>query len=257
MGAPSQQKIDEVLADGLARGEPEEALAERLASLERLTDEELAGFGVFEREDRTQAVQGTAENRSRTNPPVPARRIKAQIDAIAFEPAPTRNAKGWTAERQRLFLKTLAESGCVSEACGAVNLSASSTYRLRHKPGAESFAMGWVHAETLAATRLTTLAFERAVHGKSEYLFKDGILIAERRSPSDKLLMWLISHLDPVGYGCMANRVVPAALGNPFLRAADKLPQLLDELGDVAEEDCPTESAGAEFVAENEPVERA
>jgi hypothetical protein len=244
MGAPSQQQIDEALADGLARGEPEEVLAERLASLERLTDEELAEFGVFERVDRTQ-------------PPAPIRRAEAQIDATAFNPAPTRNGNGWTADRQRLFLETLAESGCVSEACGAVNLSASSAYRLRHKPGAESFSAAWANAETLAATRLTALAFERAVHGKSEYLFKDGVLVAERRTPSDRLLMWLIGHLDPVGFGRLANRVVSSGIGNPQNYAAARLPELLGELADVADADCPIEWAGAEHVAENEPVERA
>lgn len=243
MGAPSPRQIDEAIADGVARGESEAAIAEHLETLERLDDDELAAFGVYEREDRTMPGKSAA---SLVEPPAGL--------SDSFQPAPTRNrVKGWTAERQRLFLETLAVTGCVSEACGAVNLSARSAYSLRHKPGAESFAVAWVHAESLAATRLTALAFDRAVHGKSEYLFKDEVMVAERRTPSDKLLMWLIAHLDPVGFGRLANRAVPAAAHDPRLYAAKRLPQLLEGLADMAEADCPTEWAGGEVVAENEP----
>ncbi len=243
MGAPSPKQIDEAIADGVARGENEAVIAEHLETLERLDDDELAAFGVYEREDRTTPGKS------------PAALVQPTTGlADDFIPAPTRNRiKGWTAQRQRLFLETLAITGCVSEACGAVNLSARSAYSFRHKPGAESFAAAWVHAESLAATRLTALAFDRAVHGKSEYLFKDGVMIAERRTPSDRLLMWLIAHLDPVGFGRLANRAVPAASHDPRLYAAKRLPQLLDDLADMSDADCPTEWAGGEVVAENEP----
>ena len=49
MGEPSRDQIDEVIADGLARGLSEEAIVWTLATLERMTDEELAEVGVFPR----------------------------------------------------------------------------------------------------------------------------------------------------------------------------------------------------------------
>ena len=47
MGEPSQEQIDEAIADGLARGVPEDELVRHLATLERMSDEELAAIGVF------------------------------------------------------------------------------------------------------------------------------------------------------------------------------------------------------------------
>lgn len=47
MGAPSQDQIDECIADGLARGLDEKAIFKECATLERLNDEELAQIGVM------------------------------------------------------------------------------------------------------------------------------------------------------------------------------------------------------------------
>lgn len=94
MGAPSQQQIDEAIAEGLARGEDEEAIAARLAVLERISDDELAAVGVYEREDRNAVAVAAPVIRADLDPPAPP----------PFEPAPTlRHRKGWSAERQRLF----------------------------------------------------------------------------------------------------------------------------------------------------------
>ncbi len=49
MGAPSQDQIDEAIADGFARGWSEEAIVMHLATLERMTDEDLAEVGVLPR----------------------------------------------------------------------------------------------------------------------------------------------------------------------------------------------------------------
>jgi hypothetical protein len=62
----------------------------------------------------------------------------------AFEPAPGRARKdGWTAERQRTFIATLARTGCVGRAAAAAGMSRESAYRLRRRRGAESFAAAW------------------------------------------------------------------------------------------------------------------
>ena len=47
MGAPSQQQIDDAIAAGLARGEDEDSILAEVASLTRLSDEELAAMGIF------------------------------------------------------------------------------------------------------------------------------------------------------------------------------------------------------------------
>jgi hypothetical protein len=254
VGAPSQQQIEDAIAGGVAAGLSEEEIERNVAALERLADEELAALGIFPAPPRD-----PLEPRENLNAmPAPVRRTSDDVDSdtrlAQFAPAPTRNRRsGWTAERQRLFIETLAETGCVSEACAVVGLSARSAYKLRHRPGAEAFNEALVHAESMAATRLTALAFDRAVHGKSEYLFRDGVLVAERRTPSDRLLMWLISHLDPAGYGHLSRKFAT----NPRYRASERLPKLLDAFSDVADEDCRTESADLAAVAENEPHARA
>lgn len=62
----------------------------------------------------------------------------------AFEPVPVNPRRdGWTPERQRAFIGALAESGYVSHAAQAVQMTKESAYWLRRRPGAESFAAAW------------------------------------------------------------------------------------------------------------------
>jgi hypothetical protein len=171
-----------------------------------------------------------------------------------------RRSDGWTAERQRRFIEALAETGCVSEACAEVGITARSAYRLRQHPQAEAFRKAWDHAQSLAATRLTAIAWERAIHGASERLYKDGELIAERRKPSDRLLMWLLTHHNPTVYGWAAKPPGTAPDMTFFVveHARRELPPLLDQLGDVAPADCPAERLGIrDFDTLEEPAPRA
>ena len=119
------------------------------------------------------------------------------FDGIPLEDSRKRLA-GWSADRQRLFLSYLAETGSVHLASSAARLSARSAYRLRVRSPA--FAAAWDVAERLAAGRLSALAFDRAIHGRTEQVWQDGALVAEKRVPSDKLLMWLLARLDPIRY---------------------------------------------------------
>ena len=108
---------------------------------------------------------------------------------------------GWTADRQRQFLTALAETGCVSDACKAVGVSPRSAHRLRARPDATAFVRAWDEALLMSVQRLVALAFERATHGSIRELWKDGVLIAESRQPSDKLLMFLLQHLRAGWFG--------------------------------------------------------
>ena len=165
-------------------------------------------------------------------------------DPLAFETARMRpRADGWTAKRQRAFIAALAETGCVSEACAEVGITPRSAYRLREHGQAAGFRSAWGHAESMATARLTALAFERAVHGSVESIYRGGELVEERRKPSDRLLMWLLSHRDPVSYGWLAKpqKDAPHSSFYPLQSARDELPVLLDALSDIDTESCPAE----------------
>jgi len=163
-----------------------------------------------------------------------------------FTPAPSRNTRGWTAERQRKFIEHLSLTGAVGESSAVAGVSTRSALRLRNKAGAEGFAAAWDAALRLAATRLAGIVFDRSINGRVERIYKDGELVAERRVPSDYLLTWLLARLDPVQFGHPAARAAALAAGpNPRLVAAEALPVLTASFADVAPEDCACEPANA------------
>ena len=157
----------------------------------------------------------------------------------AFEPAPTRKSRaGWTAERQRKFIEHLSLTGLVGQASAAAGISSRSAYRLRERAGADSFARAWDAALLLSSTRLAAIALDRSINGRVERFYKNGELVMERRIPSDYLLTWLLSRLDPLRFGSPTAKALAAATGDPHDAARNSLPQLLDNLTDVAPEDC-------------------
>ena len=111
-------------------------------------------------------------------PPVPA----TPFDGVPLDDSRNRLA-GWSAERQRLFLTHLAETGSVHLACADARLSARGAYRLRARSPA--FARGWDMAQRLSVGRLSAIAFDRALNGRLEQVYQDGNLVAERRVPND------------------------------------------------------------------------
>ena len=167
---------------------------------------------------------------------VPARNIPD------FTPAPTRKQKvGWTAERQRKFIEHLSLNGHAGEAAALVGLSSSSAYRLANKAGADSFSRAWDAALRQAATRLAAIAVDRAVNGRVERFYRNGELVMERRIPSDYMLTWLLSRLDPLQFGSPGAKALAAATGDPREQARQELPLLMKSFEDVPEEECPTE----------------
>jgi hypothetical protein len=156
--------------------------------------------------------------------------VPAPQPAPEFDIAPTRKRHaGWTAERQRKFIEHLALTGHVGEACAVVGVSSSSAYRLKNKPGAESFSRAWDAAIRMSATRLQAIMLDR------------GELVMERRVPSDYLLTWLLARLDPLQFGSPTARALAAATGDPREKAVRELPALMASFEDVPEEECPTE----------------
>ncbi len=157
-------------------------------------------------------------------PPIAA----TPFDGIPLESSRKRLA-GWCAERQKLFLTVLAETGQVHLAAAAARLSVRSAQALRVRSPA--FNAGWRMAEQMAVGRLSPLAFDRAINGRIEQVYQDGVLVAERRVPSDKLLTWLLARLDPKRFALPWEQ---RGDSDPQAEAGAAFQGLLDGITDVA-----------------------
>ena len=154
------------------------------------------------------------------------------VAATPFDGVPLPDSRkrlaGWSAERQRLFLTMLAETGQVHLAAAAARLSARSAQALRVR--SPEFSAAWRVAEQLAAGRLAPIAFDRAINGRIEQVYSEGSLIAEKRVPSDKLLMWLLARLDPKRFALPWEQRGDV---DPQGAAATAFAGMLDAIGDV------------------------
>jgi hypothetical protein len=155
------------------------------------------------------------------------------IDAMPFDGIPLEDSRkrlaGWCAERQRLFLTTLAETGSVHLASDAARLSARSAYALRAR--SPKFARAWDTAQILSVGRLSAIAFDRAINGRVEQVYHQGELIGERRVPNDRLLTWLLARLDPKRFALPWEQRGDA---DPQAIASNTFAAMLDALDDVA-----------------------
>lgn len=113
----------------------------------------------------------------------------------AFNPVPLRYRRdGWTPGRQSDFLGRLAETGSVAAAARHVGMTRESAYRLRDKPGAESFAAAWdsILAQRQSAPKSTTeLLWHRAFYGTLKPVMRGGRHVATRHSPDNDALLRL------------------------------------------------------------------
>lgn len=69
-------------------------------------------------------------------------------DPLDFDPVPRKfdRHNGWTAERQRGFIRALAECGDVEKAAQSQGLTGNGAYQLRKAMGSESFRAAWTRA---------------------------------------------------------------------------------------------------------------
>jgi len=113
----------------------------------------------------------------------------------AFTPVPLRyRADGWTPLRQAAFLAVLAGTHCVSAAARAVGMGRESAYRLRGKPGAESFAAAWDKVlATPGESRMSThdLLWHRLEYGKIRPVMRRGRCVGVRASPDNDAVITL------------------------------------------------------------------
>lgn len=122
-----------------------------------------------------------------------------------------RRHDGWTAERQRLFLGALANSGSIAIAAHVADITPRSAYRLRNHAKGAAFARGWDAALMRASGRLMTVAFERATAGTPREIWREGRIVAEQQIPSDRMLMFLLRHLNPALFDAGGNMTARAA----------------------------------------------
>lgn len=102
---------------------------------------------------------------------------------------------GWTAERQILFLETLADSALVSEAAGAAGMSAAAAYALRRRPEGLAFALGWKAALLLARDPLADQLREAAAKGVETVTTREEG-VTRRRSFHNGLATSVLNRLD-------------------------------------------------------------
>ena len=108
---------------------------------------------------------------------------------------------GWTAEKQRLFIETLADTGVISRAAKTVGMSPKSAYRLRRSAHGAAFARAWDSAREYAGCALEDIAFERAIEGVEHDVYDQyGEVICTKRVYNDRLLTFLLRHIKPERY---------------------------------------------------------
>jgi hypothetical protein len=124
-----------------------------------------------------------------------------------------------TGQRSRRFLETLAETGNVTAAAAAAGISRGGAYD--HRQIDDAFAAAWREAEEIAADRLESEAWRRAVDGVSEPVISMGKLVRDDNGEpvtiqrySDNLLLSLLRAHRPEKF---RDRTSHEHTGGPFL----------------------------------------
>jgi len=118
----------------------------------------------------------------------------APSDSHTASDRSTTRADGWTAERIRIFLDTLAETGVVAAALRTVGMRKQSVYALRKRSPA--FDAAWRSALLRAHEPVASAFTSRALHGCVEPIVRDGKLWGERHRFDNRLSMAVLARLD-------------------------------------------------------------
>ncbi|KPL69375.1 hypothetical protein SZ64_15425 [Erythrobacter sp. SG61-1L] len=139
----------------------------------------------------------------------PPRRPARHARVPAFSPVPLRaRADGWTPRRQAAFLAHLAITRSVREAARRVGMARETAYRLRAKPGAESFAAAWdavlgrAPAQADAAQKRKVTPQERgqrALFGLLKPVTYGGQHVGTMRKADNSALLAYLAQLDRAG----------------------------------------------------------
>ncbi|WP_162558885.1 hypothetical protein [Sphingorhabdus sp. EL138] len=123
---------------------------------------------------------------------------------------------GWTAERQNIFIESLAKTRCVRDASRMAGISWNSAYR--HRKRSPAFAERWALALRRSETTIGEVTWQRAVEGVEEDVWYHGKVVGQRTRYANDLLRLLYQH-DTNGAGRDAQgRFAPAGLAAQFHR---------------------------------------
>lgn len=111
-------------------------------------------------------------------------------------PAPILRHDGWTPDRQRLFLESLAEGHSVEAACRIVGMSHQSAYAFRRRAGGQAFALGWAAARLIARESIADALLVRAIDGQVETITRDDGRRVERHRYDNRLAAQMLHRLD-------------------------------------------------------------
>ncbi|RHW17844.1 hypothetical protein D1610_04805 [Sphingomonas gilva] len=111
-------------------------------------------------------------------------------DLLLFTPVPLGRATAadWHPHVQREFIRALVRLGVVAAAARSVGRSARSAYRLRARPGAESFAAAWDEAQAIAASRAWDTVVARGFGPIERPVFHRGRQVGVRQHYDNRLL---------------------------------------------------------------------
>jgi len=111
-------------------------------------------------------------------------------DPLFFTPVPLARvrARGWSAQVQIAFIANLARCGLVGHAARSVGRSARTAYRLRGRPGAESFAEAWDMAVEMGLGAARDRVMERLAGTRATPVIRQGRLVKERQRDDPVLL---------------------------------------------------------------------
>lgn len=119
------------------------------------------------------------------------------LDQLAFAPVPVAARRdGWTVARQIGFIHRLAICGCVGTSARGVGMSRESAWRLRKRPGAESFAAAWDKAARWGEDHIADLGVERCLKGEVRPYYYRGRKVGEQVRFNDSLLIAVLNRFD-------------------------------------------------------------
>lgn len=130
---------------------------------------------------------------------------------------------GWTPEKERIFLTTLAATGVVADACRACAMSRDAAYSRRNATAGRAFALGWKAALVLAHPAMVDDVMSRARHGVIERIYRDGEVVAERHRHDNRLAMAVLTRLDRQVEGLAEREPAVQAVANEFEQFLDLL----------------------------------
>ena len=143
---------------------------------------------------------------------------------------------GWDGPSKAMFIGTLAETGVVTFACRACQMSAKSAYALRHRDPV--FSKAWEAALDMARHRLADELLARSLKGSAEQLLRDGCIVGERHHYDNKLAFAILRRLDRQSELGATFRTPPAwDIPAPAPAVSGQWQGLLDALGENREDD--------------------